>query len=489
MTTYGVTPEGFAVKSLATEASEIDAGLQGILGASAGTEPDGTLPTAGMAGQLKALLVDGFSAHWDLLQSVAASLDPNQTTDAAQDAVCALTGTLREAARFSTVTETCVGTPLTLLPAGRVMVVESTGSRFVSQADGTIAAATGWNNHTLYAVGDFITNASNVYVCITAGESAGGGSGPTTTSLDITDNTVHWQWVGGGTGIVNITFQAETAGALGALSGTLNQINTPVSGWTGGYNVLDAAVGRTIESNTALRVRREQELAAAGNTTRDAIRANILSVNEGSTDPSHVPPIACEVFINDTDFTDSDGMPPHSIEVLVQDGTDADIAQAVFDSVGAGTATYGNTTSSVVDSEGITQTVRWTRPVEVPIYGAVTAYFDQTAWTPGSELVVAQAVLSALLTFTEGYPIARDARTSPLNAAMMRGPSATDDAGVAIVPAPEESSPVPGLLEVDPIHISTAPGPIVSTTIAISRRQIATFSSSNWTVTAFAETP
>jgi len=52
-----------------------------------------------------------------------------------------------------------------------------------------------WAPLTAYATGNTRTNAGRVYTCITAGISAASG-GPTTTSLDITDGTVHWQYMG-----------------------------------------------------------------------------------------------------------------------------------------------------------------------------------------------------------------------------------------------------------------------------------------------------
>jgi uncharacterized phage protein gp47/JayE len=486
--TYGVTSVGFVAKPLSIIEAEVDADLRAILGDSAGTESDGTIPADSYAGQLKALIVDAVAAQWDLQQEVYASRDPAGATGQSLDVVSSITGILRDAARYSTVTAACVGDPLTILPAARVASVTGTGARFDTTAQFTIAAATAWTALTAYAAGDIRTNNNNIYRCITAGTSAGAG-GPTTTAVDITDGTAHWKYLGAGTGYVNATFQAEEVGAIGALSGTLATIESPVSGWNAVDNYLDASVGATEEGDAALRVRREQALAAAGNTTVDAIRANILAVNDGSTDPNHEPPTEVTVFFNDTDFTNSDGLPPHSVEVLVRNGTDADIAQAIWDSVGAGTATYGTTTSTVTDSEGNAQTVNWTRPTAVLVYVTATAYYDAGAWPTGSDTAVAEAVLSALLTYTEDYPTGRDVRTSPLNAAMMRGPSETDGDGFAVVPASDGAAAVTGLLEITPIYIGTTITPVNSTPITISRREYALFDSTRCVITATTETP
>ena len=186
-----------------------------------------------------------------------------------------------------------------------------------------------------------------------------------------------------------------------ALAHRLAAVQSPQSGWNTIDNEYDAVVGANKEKDSTFRARREAELATSGNTARDAIRANILKVNEGSTDPNHLPPIACEVFYNDTDVTDTGGIPPHSVEVLVQSGTTADIAKAIWNSLGAGTRSYGTRSDTITDAEGNSQTVSWTRPTEILIYVVVTGKYDQASWPVGSDGAVAQAMLSALLTYTK----------------------------------------------------------------------------------------
>lgn len=53
-----------------------------------------------------------------------------------------------------------------------------------------------------YAVNNVVANAGNYYRCITAGTSAGSG-GPTTTSGNITDGTVHWTYMPAWTNIIS----------------------------------------------------------------------------------------------------------------------------------------------------------------------------------------------------------------------------------------------------------------------------------------------
>lgn len=491
MITYGLTPQGFVAKPLSIVLDEIDAALKnGPLGQSAGTEPDGSIPLDSLAGQLKVILADMEAAQWDLLEALQAAFDPNQATSEAQDALCSITGTQREPAQFSTVVGTCTGDNGTVILPGKVASVNIANSRFdVVAPGGTIASLAAWQTTHAYLIGNRVANGTRSYICITSGTSAGSG-GPTGILTDITDGTVHWKYLGEGTAAVDVHFEAEVAGPIKAVAGTLANIATPVSGWRTVVNLLDAAVGASVETDAHLRARRDAELAAPGNATVEAIRANILGVNQGSSDPNHQPVTSCTVFYNDTDVTDADGLPPHSVEVLALGGTDQDIANAVWLSVGGGIQTFGNQTSTMTDSQGNPQTVYWSRPTPVNIYIVTTVYYDPSKWpASGAAAAVVQYMLSALLTLTHDFPISQSVRSTYLSAACFEGPAAVDTTGAAVAPAPAGSAPAPGILDASPFYIGTAPSPGSGATIAIGRRQIAAFDSSRIAITATPEAP
>lgn len=492
MATYGPTTAGFVSKPLTTILEELDAALRGILGDSAGTEPDGSIPLRSAAGQLKVLIADREAAMWDLLQAVCASLDPSQATEAQLDALASLTGTVRNQASYSTVDVVCVGTNGTVLPSGRIVREVDTLAQFESTADGTINTLTAWAVSTAYDVGQLVrtstTVPSRIYYCTVAGVSDGS-LPPTDEDAAVIDGTVTWLFVAEGTAALVASCQAVESGPIGATAGSLTDIFTPVDGWTSAVNPLDAAAGSDVETDPTFRARRDAELAGQGGSTPSGILAAVSRVNSGSTDPLHQPPTAVKVFYNDTDYVDANGLPAHSVEVLVQGGTTADIAQAIFDAIGAGTASYGNTTSNIVDTEGRAQTVNWSRPVEVPIYVTAVVRYDSSAWPEGSEALVAEAAVSALCTYGDSYPISRDVRVSPLNGAIMRGPSEVDDSGTAVVPATTGSSAVEGLLEVESLYIGTSASPTTADQIAIGPREIATFDTSRTIITAATEAP
>lgn len=53
-----------------------------------------------------------------------------------------------------------------------------------------------WTISTAFSIGDNCRANGNLYVCITAGTSAGSGTGPSGTGTDITDGGVHWKYLG-----------------------------------------------------------------------------------------------------------------------------------------------------------------------------------------------------------------------------------------------------------------------------------------------------
>lgn len=493
MAVYGLTPEGFSAKPAVQSKLDFDASFKGVYGASIGSESDGSIPAASSIGQEVQILVDAESSAWEMLGAIVTAVDVDQAVTPQLQQLCALTGTLQEQAQFSSVVETCYGVAGTVLPAGRVVTVTTTGTRFVSQAPATLALITAiWDALTDYELNDLISNDGSVWQVIVAGTS-GGASDPVGTGQQV-DGSVTWQRVGASTlGVALVDYAAEATGALSAAPLTLVNIATPVTGWTGATNVLAATLGRPIESEPALRARRKLELQGQGGGPADAIRAKILR-----TLPDVVQ---CIVFVNDDDVVDADGVPAHGVEVLIQapaiaPTTDAELALAVWRAVGAGIATGGTTTAVITDASGNPQTVKFSRPVEVPIYAALTVYYLASEWPAGAAAVQA-ATKSALGTRFVDYQIGDDVRAAVLAAAVLDGPQEVNAAGDPVIPATAGSQKAPGLLGVangagtdgTTPYIGTAPGPATSTKVTITLRQLPTLDPANVTVTATAATP
>ncbi|ESL56751.1 MULTISPECIES: baseplate J/gp47 family protein [Klebsiella] len=192
--------------------------------------------------------------------------------------------------------------------------------------------------------------------------------GTTITNGSVRDtNSVIWNLpatvVIGTDGTVVATATCASSGAVAAVAGSVNGINTPTRGWASVTNPLAATVGIAAETDAELRVRQSQSVALASLTPFDAVDGAIANV-EGVT--RH------KLFENDTDTTDANGLPAHSISAIVEGGDATEIANTIRSTKGQGVSTYGTTAVIVTDKYGNPYTIRFSRPVDVPIYVSIT---------------------------------------------------------------------------------------------------------------------
>lgn len=157
---------------------------------------------------------------------------------------------------------------------------------------------------------------------------------------------------------------ANEVGFVIAPAGTLTNIETPVSGWDDITNPQDGATGRPVESDPELRLRRARSLQVTGSATVGAIRSRLLEQVDDVTDAT--------IIENRTSEEDAQGRPPHSFEAVVTGGTDADVAEQLFETKAAGIETTGTVTEIVTDSTGKEQVIRFSRPIQRFIWVRLT---------------------------------------------------------------------------------------------------------------------
>lgn len=239
--------------------------------------------------------------------------------------------------------------------------------------------------------------------------------------------------IGGAGTVAGVEMVAVDAGPSPAFAGTLTVIETPVAGWTGITNPADHFVlGANIEADPDLRVRREAELRAPGNAAGPAIQAKVEKV-AGVT--------ACVVLENDTDAADGNGLPPHSVRVIVNGGADADIQQAIYKSKGAGTNTVGAVTTNVLDSWNQPHPINFDRATDLDIYVIVNVKIDAGTYPTDGDAQIQDAIAAFGLA---SLTIASSVVASRLGALAFS---------------------VSGVTDVPSVYIGTAPAPAGSATI------------------------
>ena len=456
--TYGLSATGLLVKTQDICRNEISNAVKAKRGLSYDTS-DGSA-----VGVFIGILSEREGSIWALCQAIYNATDPDGATGASLDGLSALTGTVRANARSSTVQETLTGVPATVVPSQSQIKTASTGNIFATNSSATIAGPLpNWVGSTPYVASQRITNAGNAYQCAIGGTS--GITGPSSTSYAIVDGTVTWRFLGAGTGAVDVQALSLTKDAIVAVSGDLTAINTPVSGWNGASNVLDAVVGAVVQPDALLRLTREAELSQDGSGTPDALRAAILAVT-GVT--------ACTVYHNDTDFVDANGQAAHSVQALVQGGDDTAIATVLYENVSAGivTTSSGGTPVAIVipDSQGVNHTFTFSRPAVVTIYVDITLSYNPATVANGGytgDTFVQAAIATQGNLLPSGNNVVASAVSADAFPLFFQGSLV---AGVQ------------GVLDVTLVKIGTAPSPTLSTTIVITPFQLAQFDTSRVTV-------
>lgn len=164
-------------------------------------------------------------------------------------------------------------------------------------------------------------------------------------------------------GSITVTATCTTIGAIAAPAGSITTINTPTRGWQTATNAADAVPGAEVEKDAALRARQKISTAIPSLTVFDGIVGAVAGV-PGVT--------RYRGYENDTDSTDSNGIPEHSISLVVEGGDSVAIANAIAAKKTPGTPTYGTTAQVVTDIYGRPITIRFFRPTNAPITAVLT---------------------------------------------------------------------------------------------------------------------
>lgn len=159
-------------------------------------------------------------------------------------------------------------------------------------------------------------------------------------------------------GNAEVNASPEVEGAIRAQSDSLSFIRSPIYGWESVTNERPMIVGKVRETDQELRLRRRASISRGNRNTLDALWAALSDLESV---------IEVSVLENSSNKTNSKGLPPHSVHVVVLGGDDTDIAKTIWSKKSAGVQLEGTETVVVNDAAGNPQEVKFTRPVSVPI--------------------------------------------------------------------------------------------------------------------------
>lgn len=149
-------------------------------------------------------------------------------------------------------------------------------------------------------------------------------------------------------------FYTEEYGKITLPEGIVSKIVNNISGFSSVKNILDPIYGRLEETDIELR----QSYIA-----RSALRSNTMIGSIVSELLSNVPGVeTASGYENSSDIVDSRGLPPHSIELIVEGGNDTAIADAILRKKAGGIQTHGSVSINVATSYGDEVPVHFNRP-------------------------------------------------------------------------------------------------------------------------------
>jgi len=283
-------------------------------------------------GLLIGTFAEPLSEVWEQLQIAYWMLDPNSAEGVLLDNLAYIIGLTRLPSTHSITTITINGSNGTLVPAGTQVAQSETGELFETIADVVIPAL----------------------------------------------------------GATTVGVRSVNKGAIEASAGSLTVKVTAVSGWDSVTNTEDALQGREVESDSELRIRMRTSLQVAGFATVGAILSKILE------DVDEVQSV--QVYENATSLTDGSGRPPHSIEVVVLGGDDQEVADKLWTLKGAGIETVTTAPAldqraeTVVDSQGKSHTVTFSRATEVDVWMIVQVSSSKTLSSGELEAIEEEAL-------------------------------------------------------------------------------------------------
>lgn len=197
------------------------------------------------------------------------------------------------------------------------------------------------------------------------------------------------------TGQIIVTATCETPGAINAAIGTVTEIVTPTLGWQTVTNASAAAPGAPVETDAALRVRQAASTALPSLTILEGIIGGVASIAGVSR---------YQGYENDTDTTDANGLPSHSMSIVVEGGDATAIATVIATKKAPGTGTYGTTTETIIDTVQVIHTINFFRPTDVSIVVQINLKkLAGYTTTIGNE--IAAAVANAISTLSIGSDV------------------------------------------------------------------------------------
>lgn len=439
MADYGVLDTGFVVKRL-NEILTFDRARAVTLFQDL-VLPGDVVDTSdsSILGRLIGIVSPAEADVWEAAQEVYDAFNPNSATGVALDNLVFLGGLTREDPTYSTAQAIFTGDVGTLIPAGQTIRPSTSNNDFQNTVSVTLSSnsAVGVGvspstvaNNTTYTL-TYSNTTSSSTISYTSGSGATlssieagiaqvvGSSHPLLQTsivnnilyVSVEDQTSSYNWTSSSNLGINKTsnissIQAIETGPINQEANTITQIQTPVLGWDSVTNPLAATPGSNEETDSELRERfRESKYLRASNIL-ESLYSGLISL-------SNVEEV--QIYENDTDSTDSNGIPSHSFMPIVLGGIDSEVANTIWKRKPMGIKSYGNTSVVIYDSQGFSHSIGFERPVPIPIYININLTTDSNYPESGDDEIKTNLISYFSQNFGIGDDVVYSRLYTPIN--------------------------------------------------------------------------
>lgn len=303
--TDSLTANGLQVSTNPELVEDLTTSFQGIYGEDISVEQN--TPD----GQLINILAQGQTDIRELLVQLYNSFDPDNCSGRLLDERCAINNVFRKGGTFTTI--------------DIQIVTDRTVSLQGLDADFNDVEATG------YTIQD---NAGNQFILVN--------------SQTLTAGT-H-----------SVLFRAQK---LGRVETTIGTITTPVTIVLGVVSVNNptapVSIGQNEETDTELKIRRRQSTSISSSGYLNGLLAYVLQL-DGVTDAA--------LYENYSNQTNELGIPPHCIWLIVEGGSAAEIANALYIKKSYGCNMRGDITYTITTASNDQFIARWDEPTTQPLW-------------------------------------------------------------------------------------------------------------------------
>jgi uncharacterized phage protein gp47/JayE len=182
-----------------------------------------------------------------------------------------------------------------------------------------------------------------------------------------------------------LNFRAADIGYIQVLANTLTTTVDKILGIVNVNNISTPyQVGADQETDAQLRLRRQNSTALPAQGFLQSLEAGLSSI---------VGVAEAIVYENNESTVDTDGVPGHSIWVVVDGGTDENVAEMIYRYRNAGCGMKGNETVNVTQVDGSTFPIYFDRAVDEYLY--IVLYIDSLSSTTIDEDALRTALAAA----------------------------------------------------------------------------------------------